>query len=154
MLAERDRKLAEKEAYIIHLQTALAGDTPTAPPQVGHFRSAAGSSDGRLSVTPTRFSFFPQAVAETDKGASQQELQPLVQQLNRKVEEWEERCALLQEQVDGLKTLLHSEQERYSQKESMYEKNVGDTATPHRLLPHQSLHLLSDLPLSLPDPDL
>lgn len=34
MLTERDRKLAEKEAYIVHLQTALAGDT-LAPPQVG-----------------------------------------------------------------------------------------------------------------------
>lgn len=54
-----------------------------------------------------------------------------MQQLNRKVEEWEERCALLQEQAESLKTLLHSEQERYSQKESMYEKNVGDTATSH-----------------------
>lgn len=154
MLAERDRKLAEKEAYIIHLQTALAGDTPAAPPQVGHFRSTAWGSDGRLRVTPTWFSFFPQAAAETEKGASLQELQPLVQQLNRKVEEWEERCALLQEQADGLKTLLQSEQERYSQKEGMYEKNVGDTATPHRRLRHPSLRLLSDLPLSCPDPDL
>lgn len=130
MLAERDRKLAEKEAYIVHLQTALAGDTPTTPPQVGHFRSAAGDGE-HLRVTPIHLSFFTQVAAETEKGASLQELQPLVQQLNRKVEEWEERCALLQEQADGLKTLLQTEQERYSQKESMYEKNVGDAAIPH-----------------------
>lgn len=38
MLIERDRKLTEKEAYIVHLQTALSGDqsfTPApAPAQV------------------------------------------------------------------------------------------------------------------------
>lgn len=31
MLAERDKKLSEKEAYIVHLQTALAGDQPVTP---------------------------------------------------------------------------------------------------------------------------
>lgn len=31
MLIERDRKLSEKEAYIVHLQTALSGDQSTTP---------------------------------------------------------------------------------------------------------------------------
>lgn len=33
MLTEKDKRLAEKEAYIVHLQTGLAGDHPiTAKP--------------------------------------------------------------------------------------------------------------------------
>lgn len=31
MLIEKDKKLGEKEAYIVHLQTALAGDQPITP---------------------------------------------------------------------------------------------------------------------------
>ncbi|XP_060905127.1 golgin subfamily B member 1-like [Labrus mixtus] len=97
MLTERDRKLAEKEAYIVHLQTALAGDQPVAPA-------------------------LQQKVSE-DSGAMQ-ELQLLVQTLTRKVGESEESSSLLQEQADSLKELLDSEKEQYSQKESMYKQNI------------------------------
>lgn len=31
MLTEKDKRLAEKEAYIVHLQMGLAGDQTTAP---------------------------------------------------------------------------------------------------------------------------
>lgn len=109
-------------------------------------------------MTPSHFAPFPQAAAaDTEKGASLQELQPLVQSLNRKVEEWEERCALLQEQAEGLKVLLQSKQERYSQKESMYEKDVGDVAPPppSAVAPPPRARRLRPPPLlSFPDPDL
>lgn len=59
-----------------------------------------------------------------------QELQLLVQSLNRKVGESEERYSLLQEQAESLKELLLTEKEQYAQKEAMYKQNV-------RLEPHQ-----------------
>ncbi|MEQ2183831.1 hypothetical protein GOODEAATRI_001981 [Goodea atripinnis] len=97
MLTEKDQRLAEKEAYIVHLQTGLAGDHPiTAAPQ--------------------------QKVLEV--GGEMQELQLLVQSLTKKVEEAEERYSLVLEQTDSLKDLLASEKEQYSQKESMYKQNV------------------------------
>ncbi|KAF3686188.1 Golgin subfamily B member 1 372 kDa Golgi complex-associated protein [Channa argus] len=97
MLTEKDRKLAEKEAYIVHLQTALAGDQP---------------------VTPA-----PQQKMEEGSGAMH-ELQLLVQSLTRKVGEADERYSLLQEQTDSLKELVATEKEQYSQKESMYKQNI------------------------------
>lgn len=53
-----------------------------------------------------------------------QELQLLVQSLNRKVGESEERYSLLQEQAESFKELLLTEKEQYAQKESMYKQNV------------------------------
>lgn len=96
MLTVKDKKLAEKEAYIVHLQTALAGDQPItpAPPQ------------------------------KAEDGGAMQELQLLVQSLTKKVGEAEERYSLLQEQTDSLKDLLATEKEQYSQKESMYKQNI------------------------------
>ncbi|MED6293026.1 hypothetical protein CHARACLAT_006589, partial [Characodon lateralis] len=97
MLTEKDQRLAEKEAYIVHLQTGHAGDHPiTAAPQ--------------------------QKVLEV--GGEMQELQLIVQSLTKKVEEAEERYGLLLEQTDSLKDLLASEKEQYSQKESMYKQNI------------------------------
>ncbi|XP_032437353.1 golgin subfamily B member 1-like [Xiphophorus hellerii] len=97
MLTERDRRLAEKEAYIVHLQTGLAGDHPV----------AAAPQQKVLEV-----------------GGEMQELQLLVQSLTKKVEESEEHYSLLLEQTDSLKELLASEKEQYSQKESMFKQNI------------------------------
>ncbi|KAM8893949.1 uncharacterized protein AB9W97_010826 isoform 2-T2 [Spinachia spinachia] len=97
MLTERNRKLEEKEAYIVHLQTALAGDQPAAA--------------------------APQ-LKEAQDGAAMQELQLLVQSLTRKVGEAEERYSLLQEQAESLKELVASEKEQFLQKESMYKQNI------------------------------
>ncbi|XP_034753957.1 golgin subfamily B member 1 isoform X3 [Etheostoma cragini] len=97
MLTEKDTKLAEKEAYIVHLQTALGGDQPITPaPQ--------------------------QQVAEVS--GAMQDLQLLVQSLTKKVGDGEERYSLLQEQTDSLKELLVTEKEQYVQKETMYKQNI------------------------------
>lgn len=64
-------------------------------------------------------------MVEEDNRGPMEELQLLVQSLTRKVGEAEERYSLLQEQTDRLRELLTSNQEQYSQKESMYQQNVG-----------------------------
>eukprot|EP00066_Takifugu_rubripes_P018806 XP_011608072.1 PREDICTED: golgin subfamily B member 1-like isoform X1 [Takifugu rubripes] len=96
MLIERDRKLTEKEAYIVHLQTALSGDQ----------------------------SFTPAPAQTSEASGAVQELQLLVQSLTRKVGESEERYSLLQEQSESLKELLVTEKEQYTRKEIMYKENI------------------------------
>ncbi|XP_061602568.1 centrosome-associated protein CEP250-like isoform X2 [Cololabis saira] len=50
--------------------------------------------------------------------------QQLLQSLNRKVEEAEERYSLLQEQASGLQGALAAATQQYEQKEAMYEQNI------------------------------
>ncbi|KAJ7994717.1 hypothetical protein DPEC_G00252380 [Dallia pectoralis] len=105
MLAERDRKLSEKEAYIVHLQTGLASGEPMV------VTAATPDTEGRLSP-------------EENGAGALSELQLLVQSLTRKVGESEERYSLLQEQTESLKELLITDKATYQDKESMYKQNI------------------------------
>ncbi|XP_028812550.1 golgin subfamily B member 1 isoform X2 [Denticeps clupeoides] len=101
MLVERDRKLAEKEAYIVHLQMGLSG-----------------------GQTGTNTTTQEHQVQSSDASSSIQELQLLVQSLTKKVGEGEERYSLLQEQADSLRALLETEKAQYEEKENMYKQNI------------------------------
>lgn len=101
MLMERDRKLGEKEAYIVHLQTSLSGEQPAAP-----------------SVTT-----IP-ALESPEESKDLQELQILVQNLTKKVGDEEERYSLLHEHAESLKGLLVTEKAQYEDKENMYKQNI------------------------------
>ncbi|XP_051953744.1 golgin subfamily B member 1 [Xyrauchen texanus] len=91
MLADRAKLLTEKEAYIVHLQTALSGEQPV-PQQ---------SNEGSVN-----------------------ELNLMVQSLTKKVGDGEERCSLLQEQVDSFRELLMSKKTQFEEKENMYKSNI------------------------------
>lgn len=124
LLIERDRKLAEKEAYIVHLQTALSGDqsiTP-APPQVCRFGPRHSTERSGCSFSFTDRRRPPQG---SEASGAVQELQLLVHSLTRKVGESEERYSLLQEQSESLKELLLTEKEQHTRRENMYKENVG-----------------------------
>ncbi|KAM8939833.1 uncharacterized protein RCH25_000008 isoform 2-T2 [Pelodytes ibericus] len=99
MLAEKEKKLAEKEAYIIDLQMAAGKTNP---------KEAAGPEDS----------------AKNRKDSENQDLQALIHNLTRKVGESDERCSLLQEQTDSLKSLLNKEKNGFQEKEAMYTENI------------------------------
>ncbi|XP_071014449.1 golgin subfamily B member 1 isoform X6 [Oncorhynchus clarkii lewisi] len=105
MLVERNRKLSEKEAYTVHLQTGMAtGEqtaTPPAQPDTEHMALSEESGAGSLA-----------------------ELQLLVLSLTRKVGEGDERYSLLQEQTESLKELLVTEKAAFEDKENMYKQNI------------------------------
>eukprot|EP00079_Xenopus_tropicalis_P015533 XP_004913418.1 PREDICTED: golgin subfamily B member 1-like isoform X3 [Xenopus tropicalis] len=101
MLSEKEKKLAAKEAYIIELQMAAGSNT---------------SMDTPRSQENTQ--------QETNRDASNQELQILIQNLTRKVGNSDEKCSLLQEQTESLKTLLNKEKDHFKEREAMYTENI------------------------------
>ncbi|CAH2325826.1 Hypothetical predicted protein [Pelobates cultripes] len=99
MLAEKEKKLAEKEAYIIELQISAGKSVP---------KETENSADN----------------LKNQKDSANQDLQILIQNLTRKVGESEERCSLLQEQTESLKSLLNKEKKDFQEKEAMYAENI------------------------------
>ncbi|XP_073514892.1 uncharacterized protein [Phyllobates terribilis] len=99
MLAEKEEKLAKKEAYIKDLQMATASNAPVEA----------------TSAAPE---------AKTTPNDSAQDLQVLIQNLTRKVEESEEKYSLLHEQTESLKAFLNKEKTRFQEKEAMYTENI------------------------------
>ncbi|KAF4072059.1 hypothetical protein AMELA_G00269960 [Ameiurus melas] len=97
MLVEKDKRLAEKEDYIVYLQMAIGGEKAVTTVQ---------------QITPE------------NKESSVQELQMLVNNLTKKVGDGEEKYSLLKEQNDSFKELLVTERAQFEEKENMYKQNI------------------------------
>ncbi|XP_061318060.1 golgin subfamily B member 1-like isoform X1 [Pezoporus flaviventris] len=103
MLAQKEKKLAERDAYIIDLQTAC------------------GSSGVTNEI------LFPSEELKNQlaiKESSLQSMQILVQNLTKKVGDSEEKCSLFQEQIESLKNMQSKERELFLGKEATYMNNV------------------------------
>ncbi|XP_041075263.1 golgin subfamily B member 1-like isoform X2 [Polyodon spathula] len=107
MLAEKDKKLSEKEAYILDLQLIASGENPA-----------------RALSTPAEEPKLIAHVQLTEKEIPLQDLQTLVKNLTKKVEESEEKYSLLKEQSESLKELLVTEKKQFEGKENMYKENI------------------------------
>ncbi|XP_070617438.1 golgin subfamily B member 1-like isoform X2 [Erythrolamprus reginae] len=103
MLADKQKKLTEKEAYIIDLQLAC-GSTNDAKEMLIH------NNELKKQIST--------------KEASLQSTQILVQNLTRKVGDSEERCSLLQEQIENLKSFHNKEKKHFQEREAMYTQNI------------------------------
>ncbi|XP_067318814.1 golgin subfamily B member 1-like isoform X3 [Anolis sagrei] len=103
MLAEKQKKLDEKEAYIIDLQLSCGSNNDAKELLIHN-----SELKNQLST----------------KEASLQSMQILVQNLTKKVGDSEERCSLLEEQIKNLKSLQSKEKGHFQEREAMYTQNI------------------------------
>ncbi|XP_048805797.1 golgin subfamily B member 1-like isoform X2 [Lagopus muta] len=103
MLAEKEKKLAERDAYIIDLQIACG----------------SGGANNEV-LLPTEELKNELSIKES----SLQSMEILVQQLNKKVGDSEEKCSLFQEEIESLKNVQSNERERFQKMEATYIENV------------------------------
>ncbi|XP_030909405.2 golgin subfamily B member 1-like [Melopsittacus undulatus] len=103
MLAEKEKKLAERDAYIIDLQTACGSGVVT-----NEILFPSEELKNQLAI----------------KESSLQSMQILVQNLTKKVGDSEEKCSLFQEQIESLKNMQSKEREHFQGKEATYMENV------------------------------
>ncbi|XP_071415396.1 golgin subfamily B member 1-like isoform X2 [Pithys albifrons albifrons] len=102
MLTQREKSLAERDAYIRDLQMALGS--------------------GAASEIPLPSEELKNQLAAKESSLHSMEI--LVQNLTKKVGASEEKCSLFQEQIESLKNIHSKEREFFQGKEATYMENV------------------------------
>ncbi|XP_039600406.1 golgin subfamily B member 1-like [Polypterus senegalus] len=105
LLAEKDKKLSEKEAYIVEL----------------HMASVTDNTSRALHATSQDLS---QVQLSQQSSTTPQDLELIVKNLTKKVEESEEKCSFLEEQNKSLLDQINTEKKQFDDKENMYKQNI------------------------------